>query len=240
MKKLLLFVLFLFIFSGCGDNKVSEIYNGSVTDYSKKYLDKGYVLNVYREIQKAKEDSEDSGKGYVRIRYNVITDYFSTNELDSNAGYNIKKKIVSNVRVISKPKKGLANELYGNTTQKSIGDALTGTNNKFELQYDKPHSTGVKSSVSVVINNIGNFDATSYKEGEPISIEKLYNAIGITKEDVTLTLGFRVELITVDNKTLYKDYEIILPPSNFDITGNEFYVDLTTEDVNKMEPFSEK
>ena len=236
MKKIILFILFVLIFSGCGNDKVTEVFNGAVTDYSKSYLDKGYIVNVYKEIQKEEEDSE---KGYVRIRYNVITDYFSNKEFDPNAGYNIKKKVVSNVRVISQPKKGIANELFGNSTLEDIGDELLGTNNKFEIEYDKPHSTGVQSSISVVVNNIALFDASKYGIGDPISLETLYDDLGITIEDVTLTLGFRVELITVDNKTLYKDYEIVLPPNDFDFV-NEFHIDLTTDDVSKMEPFLEK
>lgn len=64
--------------------------------------------------------------------------------------------------------------------------------------------------------------------------------MGITRDSVALTLGFRLELITNDNKTFYKDYEIEMPTKDFDLTGDNFQIDLTIDDVTKMEPFLEK
>lgn len=238
MKKILLLLFAVLFITGCDTSNSN--YSGKVSEASKKYLDKGYYINIFRDVQKLSEDEKDSGKGYIRIGYNVLTDYTSTHDVDPDASYNIKKKIVSNIRVIKGPKKGVADELYGNFSLSSMGDPLLGTNNKFETEYDEPHSSGVQSSVIVFVNKIALLDAKKYVGIESPPLSKVYEDLGITKEDVTITLGFRVELITNDNKTFYKDYEVEMPTKDFDLTGDEFQINLTVEDVNKMEPFLEK
>ena len=64
--------------------------------------------------------------------------------------------------------------------------------------------------------------------------------MGITREGVVLTIGFRVELITVGGKTLYKDYEIEMPPKGFDIGGDEYQMNLMVDDKSQMDTFLEK
>lgn len=235
MKKILFLLFSVLLLSGC-----SKEYSGEVTVDSSKYLDKGYMVNIIRDIEKLGEDSENYGKGYVRMTFNVISEYVSTHDFDEDANYNIKKKVVSNIKIISGPKKGMAEELYGNYNTYDSGIALLGTNNKFEENYSIPHSSGGQSSIAVTVNKIALFDSSVYGYYETPSLSEVYSDLGISREDVTLTLGFRVELITVDNRIFYKDYEIQLPPSTYDISGSEFYVDLTIDDVNLMEPFLEK
>ncbi len=244
MKKIILFFTFLMLLAGCSNSKVdnlsNENYSGKVTEESKKYLDKGITINVFRSVEKLGDDAENYNKGYIKIGYNVITDYYSTNDYDPDAGYNIKKKVVSNVRVINGPKMGIADELYGNFSIYDEGTKLLGTNNKFEQVYDSPHTSGVQSSIAVFVNKIALLDANKYTDQEISDLSKVYGDLGITRDSVALTLGFRVELITVDNKTYYKDYEVEMPTKEFDIFGSEFHIDLTTDDVNNMEPFLEK
>ncbi len=141
MKKIVLLLFILFI-TGCGTTSTN--YSGKVTEESKKYLDNGYIINVFRDIEKLGDELENYNKGYIKIGYNVITDYVSTNIFDPDAGYNIKKKVVSNIRVIKGPKMGIADELYRNYTLYDMGDALLGTNNRFETVYDAPQQVGCK------------------------------------------------------------------------------------------------
>lgn len=234
MKKIIVFCLLVLLISGCS-KKIET--NGKVTDASSKYLDKGYSINIMRSSESF-EDAENYGKGYVKMTFNVITDYYSTNEYSENADYNIKKKVISNVRVISGPKMGMADELYADFTIYNNGTLLTGTNNKFETTYSIPHTSGVTSSVAVVVNKIALYDSSKYTSTP--SLSQLYSDLGIDRASVSLKLGFRVELITNDNKTFYKDYEITIPPESYDITSSEFHLDYTINDVSKMEPFLEK
>ncbi len=237
MKKIVLLFVVLFI-TGCGTTSTN--YSGKVTEESKKYLDSGYIINVFRDIEKLGDELENYNKGYIKIGYNVLAEYTSTHDIDPDASYNIKKKVVSNIKIISGPKMGMADELYGNFSLYDMGDPLLGTNNKFETVYDVPHSEGVQSSIAVYINKVAFLDANKYEgDGYP-SLVTVYGDLGITRDSVAITLGFRVELITNDNKTFYKDYEIEMPTKDFDLTGDNFQIDLTIDDVTKMEPFLEK
>lgn len=231
-------MLFVVLFiTGCGTTSTN--YSGNVTEESKKFLDNGYIINVFRSVEKLGDEEENYNKGYIKIGYNVITDYVSTNIFDPDAGYNIKKKVVSNIRVIKGPKMGIADELYRNYTLYDMGDALLGTNNRFETVYDAPHTSGVQTSIAVFVNKIALLDANKYL-GDLPALSVVYSDLGITRDSVALTLGFRLELITNDNKTFYKDYEIEMPTKDFDLTGDNFQIDLTIDDVTKMEPFLEK
>lgn len=237
MKKIVLLLFILFI-TGCGTTSTN--YSGKVTEESKKYLDNGYIINVFRDIEKLGDELENYNKGYIKIGYNVITDYVSTNIFDPDAGYNIKKKVVSNIRVIKGPKMGIADELYGNYTLYDMGTKLLGTNNRFEKEYEFPHTTGVQTSIMVFLNKVALLDANKYTDEEISNLSKVYGDLGINRDSVSLTLGFRVELITNDNRTFYKDYEIEMPTKDFDLMGDNFQIDLTIDDVTKMEPFLEK
>ncbi len=237
MKKIILILFFVFLVSGCANKNAISNYRGKVTTESQKYLDKGYQVNIYRDIEKLGDDAENYGKGYIRMNFNVTTDYYSTNEYNPDADYNIKKKIISNVRVIKQPKMGMAEELYVYNSQ---GTLLSGTNNKYKEKYDIPHTSGVQSSVAVAVNKIAFLDTSTYGFGEMPGLSKIYSDLNVTTENVTLTLGFRVELVTKDDKIFYKDYEIILPPSSFNISGAEYSMDFIEDDVSEMEPFLEK
>lgn len=239
MKKIVL-LLFILFFTGCGTANTN--YSGKVTEESKKFLDNGYIVNVSRGVEKLGDDAENYNKGYIRIGYHIITNYVSTNIYDPDARYNIKKKVVSNIRVIKGPKMGNADELYGNYNYYTgdMGTKLLGTNNKFETVYEYPHIGGVQTSILVYINKVALLDANKYTDEEISNLSKVYGDLGINRDSVALTLGFRVELISNDSRTFYKDYEIELPTKDFNLTGSEFHVDLTTYDVTKMEPFLEK
>ncbi len=238
MKKILFVLFCIILLSGCAKEETE--YVGKVSADSSKYLDKGYIINIIRDIESLGDDAENYGKGYIRMTFNVIADYVSTHDFDDDANYNIKKKIVSNVRVVSGPKKGMAEELYGKYNTYSGGVALLGTNNRFEDIYPYPHSSGVQSSIAVVVNKIALFDSANYGYYETPPLSQVYSDLGITTANVALTLAFRVELITVDNRIFYKDYSVVMPPSTYDISGSEFQVDYTISDVNLMEPFLEK
>jgi hypothetical protein len=236
MKKILLIIMLLLV-TGCTSN---DYYSGKVTEESKKYLDKGYVVNIYRGSTPLGNDEENYGKGYINMTFNVITDYISISDYNPEAGYNIKKKTVSNIRVIRNPKKGVIESLIGDYNTYGEGIDLVGTKNKFETNYETPHNSGVQSSIAVNINQIALFDSSNYGYYETPSINQVYSDLDITRENVELVLGFRVELLTVDNQIYYKDYEITLPPVEYDIAGSEFHIDKTIVNQNDMEPFMQK
>lgn len=234
MKKLL--IVFIIFLTGCTNNK--EIYTGKVTDISKMYKDAGYLINIYRSM----ESTDEYGKAYVTMTYNVITNYDTWAQYQTNPDNYIAKKRVSNIKVLKTSKKGIANELYGNYTTYS-SELLTGTKNYYETEYDFPHMTGVQSSIAVTLNQIALYDQAkspiALSGGQP-TFKDVCNELGISLSDVTLTLGFRVELITQGGKTLYKDYEIEVPTSDFDLGGSEFQIDKTISNVEEAEPFKEK
>jgi hypothetical protein len=231
MKKILILFIILLL-TGCTNN--SKEYTGKETELSKLYLDKGYEINIFRSM----ESTNEYGKAYVTMTYNVIADYVSIADYD-NEDTKITKKKVSNIRIINTPKKGFADELYGNYNGYS-GELLTGTKNYYETKYEVPHTSGIPSSIAVTLNQIGLYDQSKSPialSGAQPTFEDVCNELGISLSDVTLTLGFRVELTTVSGKTLYKDYEVQVPTKDFDLGGSEFQIDKTTTDGD---PFLEK
>ena len=93
MKKLLI-VFIILLLTGCTNNK--EIYTGKVTELSKMYKDAGYLINVYRSM----ESTDEYGKAYVTMTYNVITDYDTWAEYQTHPDNYIAKKRVRNIKVL--------------------------------------------------------------------------------------------------------------------------------------------
>lgn len=241
MKKLVIILLGIFFLTACNGSTSNGTYSGTETMLSKKYLSKGYLVNVYRSRDALGEDAENYGKGYITMTFHVLSDYYSVVEFNPSSGENIKKKTIRNLRIIKSPKMGTADELYLNYDSNGQNHVMVaGTKNKYELEYETPHSSGVQSSVAVKLSQIAFFDSSKYDYNAQLSMGQIYNDLGITRDAVALTLGFRVELTTVDNKILYKDYEIELPPNGFDIAGSQYQMSFMTDDLTKMEPFLEK
>jgi len=234
MKKIFLFFLAFILITGCSSNNSS----GSITDFSKKYLSKGYIINVYRSVDSVSDALEDMGKGNVKMIFNVLVDYYSTIDYSNQSDY-IKKQIVSDLKVVKSPKMGIVSDLYSNYQSYMDADyKVVGTSNSFERNYQTPIMYGTQNSLAVELKDVAYVDSSKYED--TITTKELYDALGITRDGVSLTISFRVTLITVSGKTLYKDYEIEVPNSSFDISGSAFQSNLITEDVTKMEPFLEK
>ncbi len=238
MKKILILVFAILLLAGCSNNKTNNNYNGKVTDFSKKYLSKGYIVNIYRSVTPLSEDIEDMGKGYITMVFNILVDHYSTIDYNNKNEF-IKKQIVRDIKIEKSPKMGIVGDIYGNYQSYSGKDyKMSGSNNKYEKTFDQPLMYAEQNSIAVELDRIALVDSSKYPDS--ISTSELYNALGITTDSVTMTIFFRIELVTVDNKVLYKDYRIEVPPKSFDIGGNEFRTDFLTEDVTKMEPYLEK
>ncbi len=240
MKKVLILLFCCLLLTGCGavTDKTTE-YSGAVTDLSEQYLSKGYLVNIYRSYVSLGDDAENYGKSYITMTFNVITEFVSTIGYDDTNNY-IEKKIISNIRLIKTPKMGVAEEIYPDYFAFGTNVELKGSNNSYTKEYSSPIFYSDQTSIGVTVNRIALFDSANYGWDESPTTSQIYSDLGITREEVALTLGFRVELITVGGKTLYKDYEIEMPPAGFDIGGSEFQMDFMLNDVSEMEVFLEK
>lgn len=244
MKKLIIIFLVFLVFTGCSfslnkDTDTVNIYSGKETALSKKYLSKGYLVNVYRSSISLGDDVENYGKSYITMTFNVITEFISTIGYDETNNY-IKKKVISNIRLIKTPKMGIAEEIYPDYFAFNTNVELKGSNNSYTKEYSTPIYYSDQTSIGVTVNHIALFDAAAYGYNEQPTTSQIYNDLGITRETVALTLGFRIELTTVEGKILYKDYEIEMPPKGYDIGGTEFQVSFMIDDLSKMESFLEK
>lgn len=253
MKKTFTLVLTLFLIitlTGCEKvNKNSSVtYSGKVTNLSKMYLSKGYTINLAnRSFERLGDDVASMGKAYATMSFGVIVDFTSTAQYNPKATWNIKKMIVTNVRVIDTSKMGIAEDLYilkrysAYKTDPKID--VKGTKTKYELDFDTPTTTLPQAHVMVDLNKIALYDennsaitkATNYQP----TTSQIYDELGINRDAVALKIGFRVELITVSDKTLYKDFEVVMPPVGIDIAGSQFSFPYLQTDVSKMEPFLE-
>lgn len=236
MKKILVLLFISLLLVGC--SKSNTNLNGKETELSKKYLSKGYIVNVYRSVKSLSDSIEDMGKGNVNMVFLILVDYYSTIDYNNKDEY-IKKEIVGNIKIKKTPKMGTVGDIYG-SYQSYLNDdyIIKGSNNKFVKEFDTPVMYGTQSSIAVELDNVAYIDSALYDDN--ITTKDLYNSLGITRDNVAMTISFRIEFVTVGGKTLYKDYEIEVPPKTFDIGGSEFRTDFLTEDVTKMETFLEK
>ena len=245
MKKIVIVILSILLLTGCGTNSNKDTnnttnYSGKETTLSKKYLSNGYLVNIYRSSQSLGDDEENYGKSYITMTFNVITDFTSTVGYDET-NYHIKKKRISNIRIIKSPNMGMVESIYPNYAAfNSTNEEIKGSKNYYEEEFSTPIYFSGQTSIGVDVNRIALFDAANYGWNEQPTTSEIYNDLGITREEVSLILGFRVELITVEGKTLYKDYEIEMPPVGYDIAGLEFQMNFMTDDISLMETFLEK
>jgi hypothetical protein len=235
MRKILFIIMLLFV-TGCTSN---NHYSGKVTEVSREFKDAGYIVNVFRASTRL-EGEENSNKGYINMTFNVLVKYTSTYDFNEFAGYNVKKKTISNVRIIKTPKMGTVGDIIGNYDMFGGGIELVGSKNKFETTYEVPHTSGSTTSIAVKLDQIALMDPANYGYDQAPSLSDVYKDLDITRENVELTLGFRLELLTVDNIIYYKEYEIKLPPEGFDVAGDQFQIDKTITDLDQMEPFMQK
>jgi hypothetical protein len=240
MKKiiLLLFAVCLLI-GGCKSNNLDNNDKGSITDFSKKYLSKGYVINVGRTMIPLSDSIDDIGKGNVQIAYNIRVDYY-LNVAYQDKNDHLKSQSVKNIKIIKSPKKGTINDIYANYVDIYNYDnnfKITGSNNVYTKKYDSPYFGAQQTSIFFVLENVAFMDSLKY-EGENTA-KAVYDYLGIDTDAVSMKVSFRVEFVTFGGKTLYKDFVIDLPPAGYDITGDEFQIGFTTDDINQMEPFLE-
>lgn len=251
MKKiisLLIAIVIIFNIVGCGKktniDKQDGNYSGKVTALSKKYVSKGYAINIYRSVTPLGDDADSLGKAYITMGFNILSEYTSTVSYNPNADYNIKKVVVTNVKLLSTSKKGIVEDLIiMKRYSQFIGDPhvdVIDNKTKYEIINETPNSSGVQSQIMVNLNKIALYDEAKYPLGSQPTINEIYNNLGITRDSVALKVGFRVELTTVSNKILYKDYEIAVPPVGIDIAGSEYHFEFYENDINKMAPFLEK
>lgn len=249
MKKCVSFllVLVLAVLSGCsGNSSVKSYSGGEVTELSKMYLSKGYSVSISRSMTSLGEDAENYGKAYVTMAFTILTEYTSNMPSGYSPDNDIKKMVISNVRVVSTPKMGIADGLYIMDTSKPEPDSsieVLGTKNYYTYEYPTPHSFGVQSGVKVELNQIALYDITkspAAANGAQPTMDQVYGELGITSAQVATVIGFRIELFMVGGKTLYKDFEITVPPTGIDIGSSEFLYNYFVTDINQMEPFLEK
>ncbi len=244
MKKILIVFIFLLLVTGCGlkntkENNAENNYSGKETALSKNYLSKGYLVNIYRSSVSLGDDAENYGKAYITMTFNAVTEFVTTIGSDDTENH-ITKKVISNIRLIKTPKMGTVEEIYPDYFAFGTNVELKGSQNSYTKDYSTPIFYSDQTSIGVTINRIALLDSANYGWDEEPTTSQIYNDLGITREGVALTLGFRIELITIGGKTLYKDYEIEMPPKGFDIGGSGYQMSFMADDVSQMDTFLEK
>lgn len=251
MKKILIIIIAILMVAGCGKTTKNETddtskepskvnqYSGKETALSKKYLSKGYLINIYRSSVPLGDEPENYGKSYITMTFNVITEITSSGDYNDTNSY-IKKKTISNIRLIKTPKMGTAEEIYAEYNSYGTNAELKGSKNYYTKEYSEPVYNVDQSSLAVTVNRIALFDSSVYGFDVQATTSQIYSDLGITRDAVALTLGFRIELTTVSGKVLYRDYEIEMPDPGFDIGGSEFQTNNMIDDTTKMASFFEK
>lgn len=251
MKKYIVIFLIVFVLLGVtGCSKATHItneYKGNVTELSKNYLSEGYIVNLYRSMEPFGNDESSYGKAYVTMSFQVISEYTSTYDYDTLESNKIKKVTVTNVRVLNTSKMGDIEDmailkLYSQSLSDPKVDVKT-TQSKYEYEYSTPTTSGIQSVIWVNLNKIALYDETKSPaalSGAQPTMAQVYSELGIDRDEVAIKIGYRVELLTVGGKILYKDYEITMPPKGIDITSDEYSYQFIEPDVTKMEPFIEK
>lgn len=242
MKKILLITFLVLLLVSCG-NKIENgekeiVKTGKITDSSKKYLSKGYILNISSHVDRLSDEIKDMGKGHVNMVFRVLVNY------DSNINYKdenqyIKKQIVSNVKIKKAPIMGTIGNIYGSYNSYQYEDFIIDkTNDKYVREYDKPVIAAEQNSIAIAIDKVAFIDSAKYKDN--ITSDELFGLLGITRDNVAIVISFRIELYTVDEKSFYKDYEIEIPAKDFVIKNGNYETKFITDDKNEMEPFFEK
>lgn len=132
--------------------------------------------------------------------------------------------------------KGTSQDYYENRKE------LKGTDNQYTVEAKNAQIPLSYSGLEVVVNQIALWDSTESPltaNGNQPTLQQVYDELGITLDQVSLVLGFRIELTLEDGTVVYKDYEVEMPPASIDLAGSEFFFDFMVDDVNAMEPFVE-
>lgn len=241
LKKLFLSMIFVLFITGCGSTNTN--YKGNVTDISKNFLSKGYSINVYRSIDKLGDDAENYGKGYITMKFELLHEYYSISSWTVEDTNKVVKKVISNIKLVKTPKKGNVDSIYILEGYNQNKYEIMGTNNKYSIEASKSEMALEYTNLSVELNQIALYDiytSPSAANGNQPTLSQIYNELGITRNEVSLILGFRVELHLESGKIVYKDYEVEMPPTIMDISGSEYHFDFKLNDINQMEPFLEK
>lgn len=235
MKKLLFVMMLLFLAVGCNEKKEIVKKNSPMLG---DHLSKGYIVNVYRNVESLSDKMEDMGKGYVNMQYLILVDHYSTIDYDKKEDF-VAKQIVKNIKIKKSSKIGTVGDIYANY-QPNFNSyfKIVGTKTIYEKTHKDPLMYPEQNAILIELDRVAYVDSILYPDN--ISTRDLYSALGITTDAVTLTVTFTIELVTVSGRILYRDYEVVVPPTGYDISGSEFRTDFIEEDVEKMDKYLER
>ena len=222
MKKVLSLILMSFLLISCGPTPPVEDdpdLSGTVTEDSKHFMDIGYHVGIFKEIQFPPESLPAMDNFYVAFTYNVVSEYASDHVNNPSADYNIKEVVVTNMQV-TQPLMGNADVLFGEYNMMGDSYVMTSVNDNYVKVLGSPNTENQFVSVAVMVNEIVHISDGEFPD--TMTFEEKYLAKGITTDKVQLTLSYRVELYTVGGDVFYQDYEIVLPPTDFDVSIEYF------------------
>lgn len=243
MKRILSLILMSFLLISCGNTtpplEDDVDLSGTVTEDSKHFMDKGYYLGVYKEIQFPPEAYPEMDHYYVAFTYNIINEYTSDHIPNPSAGYNIKEIIVTNMQVTRQPTLGNADVLYGEYSMIEDTYIMVSANDTYVRVLTAPNTENQRTSVAVVVNKIVHITDDEFPD--EMTFEDKYLAKGVTTENIQLTLSYRVELHTLAGDIFYQDYEYVLPPTDFDVSLVYFpELDFMIDNPAEYRPFKLK